>query len=102
MSKNQNKIKDHIKNTKKKKNLRHPKREELNTASPKGLQHIFGDIRVIHSTILVSMQSRNSMRPYVSHFCSRAYFRWFIITPQTASKEGHWILTKSNQNIIFI
>lgn len=47
--------------------LRHPKREKSNKSSPERLQDIFCEIRVINSTVLVSMQCIDAMATYVTH-----------------------------------
>ena len=47
--------------------IRHPKGEEMKEARPKGLEHIFGDVRVIHAAVLVPVKRCNTMCPHVSH-----------------------------------
>lgn len=49
------------------KNLRHPKGEEIDATTPKGLQHILSNIGVIHPTVFVPMKGLHSMCPYVTH-----------------------------------
>ena len=39
----------------------------MNEARPKGLEHIFGDVRVIHAAVLVPVKRCNTVCPYVSH-----------------------------------
>lgn len=47
--------------------LRHPEREDFDKTIPKRLENVFGKIRVIHTTVFVSMQSCYPMCSYVSH-----------------------------------
>jgi len=61
---------EYISMSHKRRNLRHPKREEVNKASPKRLQNIFSNTRVIYSTVFVFVQCCYSMWPYISHLSS--------------------------------
>ncbi len=50
-----------------KENLRHPKREEVDTIAPEGLEHVFGHVGFVDATVLVAFQSLHAMLPYVPH-----------------------------------
>ena len=39
----------------------------MNEARPKRLEHIFGKVEVIDTTVLVPMEHRYTMRPYIPH-----------------------------------
>lgn len=49
------------------KDLRHPKGEKINDATPKGLEDIFGSVGVINTTVLVPVERSYTMRPYIPH-----------------------------------
>jgi hypothetical protein len=50
-----------------KENIRHPKREEVDTIAPEGLEHVFGHVGFVDATVLVAFQSLHAMLPYVPH-----------------------------------
>jgi hypothetical protein len=39
----------------------------MNETRPKGLEHIFGKVGVIDTTVLVPVERRYTMRPYIPH-----------------------------------
>lgn len=47
--------------------LRHPKGEKINEATPKRLEDIFGKVGVINATVLVPRERSYTMRPNIPH-----------------------------------